>query len=45
MKSATTDCAWLALANFGGHETVIIKDAGHWVYHDQLDVVVTPGYI
>lgn len=24
-----------------GHETVIIKDAGHWVYHDQLEVFMS----
>ena len=24
-----------------GHETVIIKDAGHWIYHDQLDVFMS----
>ncbi len=38
MKSATADCAWRAPANLADHETVIIKEAGHWVYHDQLDV-------
>ncbi len=24
-----------------GHDTVIIKDAGHWVHHDQLDVFMS----
>ena len=41
MKSATADCAWRALANLAGHGTVVIKDAGHWVYHDQLDVFMS----
>ena len=41
MKPAIADCAWRALANLAGHETVIIEDAGHWVHHDQRDVFMS----
>ena len=38
---STAHCAQRALANLAGHETVIIKDAGHWVHHDQLEVFMS----